>query len=43
MPAAPSPRSTKVFSVLNVSKAWFPPVDEICSPTEPPFGASGRT
>jgi hypothetical protein len=43
IPAAPSPFRTKMFSVLKVSKFWFPAVPEICCETLPPFGASGRT
>ena len=39
MPAAPSPCSTKVLSVLKVSKLWLPLPRLICIVSVPPLGA----
>ena len=43
MPAAPSPWSTKVFSVLKVSKLWLPLARLIWTVSVPPLGAFGFT
>ena len=43
IPAAPSPRRTKMLRVLNVSKLWFPVDCLICWTSVPPFGACGFT